>query len=80
MSLNTILSFHNHASVDDSGSAPKVRARVLLWLGCWVAVIIDVFVSQALCVTSPSSLDEWNLDTEVISLEGLLDMETLSSN
>lgn len=31
-------------------------------------------------MTSPSSLDEWDLDTEVMSLEGLLDMKTLSSS
>lgn len=36
---------------------------------------MDLSVSQALSVTSPTSLDEWNLDTEVLPLEGLLDMK-----
>lgn len=44
----------------------------LTWL---FSVIMDVFVSQALSVMSPTSLDEWNLDTEVLLLEGLLDMK-----
>lgn len=39
------------------------------------AVIMDVFVSQVLSVMSPTSLDEWKLDTEVLSLEGLLDVK-----
>lgn len=36
---------------------------------------MDVFVSQELSVTCPISLDEWNLDTEVLPLEGLLAMK-----
>lgn len=36
---------------------------------CQGDIFMNVFACQALAVTSPTPLDDWNLDTEVLSLE-----------
>lgn len=71
MSLNAILSFHSHPCVDHSVSLPALVCvpSCLTWLFSvgQGAVVMDVFVPQVLSGTSPTSLDEWKLNTEVLS-------------